>query len=73
MLVLGRRENESVLVGENIRVLVVAIHEDYVRLGFVAPGDVAIDREEVREAKRGGAARDYGPTFHGPEVTGGGA
>ena len=47
MLVLSRRRDEVVLIGDNIRVRVVDIRGDKVRLGFDAPDDVRIDREEV--------------------------
>lgn len=47
MLVLSRQRDECVLIGDNIRVIVVDIRGDKVRLGFDAPGDVQIHREEV--------------------------
>ncbi len=50
MLVLSRKIGEVVLVGENVRVSVQRIRDGKVSLGFEAPADVAIDREEVRRA-----------------------
>jgi carbon storage regulator len=47
MLVLTRKLNERVMIGQGIEVVVLAIHENRVKLGFVAPGDVPVDREEV--------------------------
>lgn len=47
MLVLSRRVGEQVLIGENISVTVVSVRGDKIRLGFTAPGDVPIHREEV--------------------------
>lgn len=47
MLVLSRKERESVIVGNDVRVTVVAIRGDKVRLGFEAPSSVVIHREEV--------------------------
>ena len=47
MLVLSRKERESVIVGNDVRVTVVAIRGDKVRLGFEAPSSVAVHREEV--------------------------
>jgi carbon storage regulator len=47
MLVLSRKVGEQVVIGENIRVTVVAVRGHQVRLGFVAPDDVAIRREEI--------------------------
>jgi carbon storage regulator len=51
MLVLTRRRNEAVLIdGGRIKVIVVEIRQDRVRLGFAAPDDVSIHREEVQKA-----------------------
>ena len=47
MLVLGRREGETVKVGESIEVTVVEIDGKYVRLGFSAPKEVGIVRSEL--------------------------
>ena len=47
MLVLSRKEGEEVVIGDNIRLTVVAIRGNRVRLGFTAPPDVAIRREEL--------------------------
>ena len=47
MLVLSRQRDESVLIGDNIRVRVVDIRGDKVRLGFEAPKEITIHREEV--------------------------
>jgi carbon storage regulator len=47
MLVLSRRQGEEVVIGDNIRLTVVAIRGNRVRLDFTAPPDVAIQREEL--------------------------
>jgi|SoiMethySBSTD1v2_1073268.scaffolds.fasta_scaffold124702_2 carbon storage regulator len=51
MLVLSRRIGEEIVINDNIRVTVVAVKGDRVRLGIVAPRDVAVDRSEVRERR----------------------
>ena len=51
MLVLSRRVGEEIVINDNIRVTVVAVHGDRVRLGIVAPRDVAVDRSEVHERR----------------------
>ena len=51
MLVLSRKKNESIVIGDGITVHAVEIRGDKVRLGIEAPADVLIDRKEVREAK----------------------
>jgi carbon storage regulator len=50
MLVLSRKVGEEIVIGENIRLKVVAIQGNQVRLGFVAPRSVAIHRQELLEA-----------------------
>ncbi|MEN3202544.1 MAG: carbon storage regulator CsrA [Atribacterota bacterium] len=47
MLVITRRLNESIRIGDNIEVKVVAIERGKVRLGVLAPPDVPIYREEL--------------------------
>jgi carbon storage regulator len=48
MLVLTRHRGESIIVGDDCIVTVLAISGDRVRLGFDAPSQLRIDREEVR-------------------------
>jgi len=47
MLVLTRRINESIVINDDISVLVVEIRGDRVRLGIEAPKDVTVHRKEV--------------------------
>ncbi len=47
MLVLTRKLEESVMIGDEIEVRVLGIHGDQVRLGFSAPRNVAVFRKEV--------------------------
>ena len=51
MLVLSRKKNESIVINNDITVVVVEIRGDKVRLGVEAPKEVPVDRSEVREAK----------------------
>jgi carbon storage regulator len=53
MLVITRKENEAILVGENIRIIVVKIRGKQVRLGIEAPPDLLILREEEIPLTRG--------------------
>jgi len=52
MLILTRRPGETLRIGEDIEVTVVAVHGSQVRIGINAPRDVAVDREEIAERKR---------------------
>ena len=49
MLVLARKLEESVMVGDEVEVKVLGIQGDVVRLGFIAPRRVAVFRKEVFE------------------------
>jgi len=53
MLVLSRKKNESIVINNDIVITVVEIRGDKVRLGIVAPKDVAVHREEVYEEIHG--------------------
>jgi carbon storage regulator len=48
MLVLTRRPDERIIVGPQIQVVVLAVAGRKVRLGIVAPPDMAILRDELR-------------------------
>jgi carbon storage regulator len=50
MLVLSRKKDESIMINDHIRVTVVEIRGDKVRLGIDAPKDVTVHRREVYEA-----------------------
>lgn len=50
MLVLSRRKDESIVIGDNIHVTVVDIRGDAVRLGITAPKDIPVYRKEIYEA-----------------------
>ena len=49
MLVLSRKQNESIFINENIVVTVLSIQGDKVRLGIEAPREMPVHRNEVHE------------------------
>lgn len=58
MLVLGRHKDETIVINDDIRITVVDIRGDKVRIGIDAPPEVAVHREEVWraiQAERNGA------------------
>ncbi len=50
MLTLTRKVGESIRIGDDIEIVVKEIRRNQVRIGIVAPRDVAIYRQEVYEA-----------------------
>ena len=50
MLVLSRKNNESIVINNDITVVVVEIRGDKVRLGVEAPKEVPVHRREVYDA-----------------------
>ena len=47
MLVLTRKEEESIMIGDDIEVKILGVKEHQVKLGIVAPRSVAVHRREV--------------------------
>ena len=56
MLVLTRKTNESIIIGEDIVLTVIEIRRDRVRLGIKAPKEVSVHRREIYEAIKSGKA-----------------
>ena len=52
MLILTRRNGESVIIGDDITVTVLGIRHGQVRIGITAPKNITVHREEVYERLR---------------------
>lgn len=50
MLVLSRQRDESIIIGDNIKITIIEVRGDKVRLGIEAPTEVPVHRQEVYEA-----------------------
>lgn len=50
MLVLTRRKNQSIVIGDGITITVLDVKGDNIRLGITAPRDVQVFREELLTA-----------------------
>jgi len=67
MLVLTRKTNQSIMIGDEVEVSVLAVSRDKIRLGISAPGEIPVFRKEVylsiqeeRMAANKGAANPNG-------------
>lgn len=61
MLVLSRKPGEAIVIGNGITVTVIEVQGNRVRLGFSAPAEVPIHREELRRKIEAGLSE----TAHG--------
>ena len=50
MLVLSRTRDESIIIDGHIKVMIVDVRGDKVRLGITAPRDIPVHRKEIQEA-----------------------
>lgn len=66
MLVLSRKTNESIVINNNITVVVVEVRGDKVRLGIEAPKEVPVHRREVYDSIRR-EEEAKAPVPNGPE------
>jgi carbon storage regulator len=50
LLVLGRKKNESLVIGDNIVITILGVEGDQVKIGIQAPREITIVREELLRA-----------------------
>lgn len=72
MLVLTRKSNQSIMIGDDIEVSVLSIMGEKVRIGIQAPRDIPVFRKEVyleiqqeRAGTAGGGAAEHGDNVRG--------
>lgn len=53
MLVLSRKRDEIITIGDDIKIKVLEIGRDQIRLGIVAPAVIPVHRQEVYDAIQG--------------------
>lgn len=68
MLVLSRKKNESIIINDDITIVVVEIRGDKVRLGVEAPKEIPVHRNEVYEAIRRNQVQATAPAAE-PDAT----
>ncbi len=47
MLVLTRKENQSIMIGDNVEIIVISVEGNRVKLGIAAPREVRVIRSEL--------------------------
>ena len=52
MLILSRQKDESIVIGDNVEIIIVDVRGDKVRLGITAPKEVTVHRKEIYDAIR---------------------
>ncbi len=50
MLVLSRQRDESIMIGDNVEIIIVDVRGDKVRLGITAPKEIPVHRREIYDA-----------------------
>lgn len=67
MLVLSRRKDETIMIGDSVEITIVDIRGDTVRLGITAPRTVSVHRKEIYDAiqQENIAAAKEGPADQG--------
>ena len=63
MLVLSRKKNESIVINDDISIVVVEIRGDKVRLGVEAPKEIPVHRREVYDAIKKSVDQANSQTF----------
>jgi carbon storage regulator len=67
MLILTRREGESVRIGEDVTVTVLRVKGSQVRLGVNAPKNVAVQREEISTTSTAPTVSPAGSAIAAPD------
>lgn len=60
MLILSRKKDESIMLGDEIKVTVLGLRGGNVRIGITAPASITVHREEIYEAIKAEQARSKG-------------
>jgi len=50
MLVLSREKDQSIMIGDDVKITIIDVRGDKVRLGFEAPKTIPIHRQEIYDA-----------------------
>ena len=61
MLILTRRAGETVMIGSDIKITVLGVKGNQVRIGINAPKELAVHREEIYERSKSEKSSDESP------------
>jgi carbon storage regulator len=67
MLVLSRQRDESIMIGDNVEIIIVDVRGDKVRLGITAPKEIPVHRREIYDAIQREKAQKKEPQAEQPE------
>ncbi len=65
MLILTRRISESIIIGDDVKITVLGVKGNQVRLGIDAPKDLSVHREEIYERIKHEKKEDDNGTHQG--------
>lgn len=54
MLMLARKEGDAIMIGDEIRIVIVRVEGNLIKVGIDAPRDIPVHREEVYQRIRNG-------------------
>jgi len=58
MLILSRQRDESIMIGDDVEIIIVDVRGDKVRLGITAPKEIPVHRREIYDAIQKEKAED---------------
>lgn len=61
MLVLSRKKDESIMIGDDVQITIVDVRGDNVRVGIEAPRTISVHRKEVYDDIKAGIPRKEKP------------
>jgi carbon storage regulator len=67
MLVLSRQRDESIMIGDNVEIIIVDVRGDKVRLGITAPKEIPVHRREIYDAIQREKSQKKEPQAEQPE------
>ena len=60
MLVLSRQRDESIMIGDDVEIVIIDVRGDKVRLGITAPKEIPVHRKEVYETIKPDGLKEKG-------------